>query len=816
MKINNKTILAVSLFPSYVRGNKCIKESPLKLGTSACNYDSLVNSVKQRLDNPDIMSYDAIQCPHSAAEELALHLGTNITEIELKKIVSDACKQASVRNPIGTLEWSEVTGKGDKFDKEYYDGNGEWNEEHQTNQPHPPYYEGQPSNILKRDAQHIDDVYHGYAQSGPIQWPGDAPTSMSNFENCELQSAMCCWVSDRQANDNNGNCHTPYDSRCIDADPADNTEICGVSMKRSIKDGVHVDDGFVIYEKDEEGPTHCHGFAWGKDESEADFRYRANNLFYVSMSDHLHDRGYVRPVQGAPMCACVENMPIVTRSDCTEIHATEFFKFTFSYEPDPTFKVTLYYTEIDYNACSAQTNHDLQSFMERLLNEGRVTREKYEKFRQTIRGNGNCPSGTKDLLFEQGYTYSSLSSEDFVEIGGGDCLDRNHNIQDDGEIILMEGDFTLYPENKTNCLEMCSSVSESVRVTGCEIGAEGCYVHTQPIFSSKGGTINYGPPLVHKGSNPSITLDRCEGDCDTDSDCDDGMFCFQRSGHTMVPGCSSGGAGDVNNMDYCVPYGGPSLVYKGSNPSFILGQCEGDCDSSGGCGEGMFCYQRSGFAKVPFCGSGGAGDVNGADYCVKVPHSGKTCWLATRSTALAPDEFRNDNGYCLDPNGHDQNSGLIKIGNDHDYGPSEDKIQECFNLCRKSSYAGKITACEAIWQLSNRGCYIHTKPVFKGNGATRHKCSVPAPITFKREDFRPEQGSCLDYDGNNQNGGKFHIANGNFNTEIGKLDCLDKCLSYSSEHVKGCQAEASRCYVYTREVSYGNGDNSKTCFVPGH
>merc|ERR1711862_531038 len=57
---------------------------------------------------------------------------------------------------------------------------------------------------------------------------------------------------------------------------------------------------------------------------EADFRYRANNLFYVSMSDHLHDRGYVRSVQGSPMCGCVEHMPIVSRSDCTESQQKNF------------------------------------------------------------------------------------------------------------------------------------------------------------------------------------------------------------------------------------------------------------------------------------------------------------------------------------------------------------------------------------------------------------------------------------------------------------------------------------------------------------
>merc|ERR1711862_335283 len=49
--------------------------------------------------------------------------------------------------------------------------------------------------------------------------------------------------------------------------------------------------------------------------------YKGNLLFYVSMYDHMTQRGYVRNIPGAPMCACAENMPVVTRSDCTEIEA---------------------------------------------------------------------------------------------------------------------------------------------------------------------------------------------------------------------------------------------------------------------------------------------------------------------------------------------------------------------------------------------------------------------------------------------------------------------------------------------------------------
>jgi len=675
MKSTLLVILAVVVFPSHIQGS-CLSNFEVSI-KGPCNYDKLRDAVQDRLYNPDELSYDSISCDHGADEEISL-IFPNMTIFEIKQYVAHSCEQAGSETHTGLMPWASVTDKGDKFDKEHFDGNGEWNEERQTNKPHQPYVLNEPSNVLKRDAQRVDDVYEGFAQSGPIQWPGDAPTSMSNFENCQLQSAMCCFVQDRQANDNNGNCHTPYDSNCIDKDPADNTEICGVSMKRSIKDSVHVDDGFVIYEKDEEGPTHCHGFAWGEDEREPDFRYRANNLFYVSMSDHMHDRGYVRAVQGAPMCACVENMPIVTRSDCTEIHATEFYKFTFTFQPEPTFNVAVTYTEIDFNACSAQTNNDLQSFMERLLNEGRVTQEKYEKFRQTIRGNTNCPSGQNDLLFEQGYTYAPLNVEDFHEIGEL-CNDRNGNDQNLGEIRLMEGDFTVSEENKTACLEMCSSISDSVRATGCQTGTQGCYIHTQAIYSASSS-------------------------------------------------------------------------------------------------------------------------------------SGKTCWIAKRYTS--PMEYKSNLGWCHDPNVHSQNNGVIKIGN-QDYGPSEEKKQECFDMCTKIDVGQKITGCLAIWQQGNRGCYIHTKPVVMGNWHHRHNCWVAkSPDFYTVDDFQPKQGHCLRFDGNTEHA--FHIGNGDYNSEYGKIACLELCLSYSHEHIKGCQAETHRCYLYTKEVSFGSGHGGKTCFVPGH
>lgn len=305
------------------------------------------------------------------------------------------------------MQWNDVNGqitnKGSNFDKEYYDGNSFWNEEYQTN--YDTLIPDEPSNVLRRDAERVDDLYETVAERVPFEWPNH----IDNFENCEIRAAMCCWVSDRQAGDNNGNCETPYDQNCLDADPADNTELCAVDMSRSsqIHDGVTIYAGGPIYEKgdsrDTEGPTHCHGFAWGLDEYEADSRYKANNLFYVSMYDHLYQRGYVRNVPGAPMCGCVEKMPIVSRADCTEIEAKEFWRFDWSVASQ-SFTAVLDRTEIEFNACKgAGRNNDLESFYNRLYNEGRASWDDKMKLSRTIVGNDRCYEGVEALMFDKGF-----------------------------------------------------------------------------------------------------------------------------------------------------------------------------------------------------------------------------------------------------------------------------------------------------------------------------------------------------------------------------------------------------------------------------
>ena len=105
----------------------------------------------------------------------------------------------------------------------------------------------------------------------------------------------------------------------------------------------------------------------------------------------------------APMCGCLEKMPIVSRSDCTEIEALEVWKFSWNAD-DEVFEADLDRTEIKFNACRGDgRNNDLESFYKRLVREGRASYQDYQKFQRTIVGNNNCPAAIENLYFDMGY-----------------------------------------------------------------------------------------------------------------------------------------------------------------------------------------------------------------------------------------------------------------------------------------------------------------------------------------------------------------------------------------------------------------------------
>ncbi len=109
----------------------------------------------------------------------------------------------------------------DRFLKEFYDGNTFINQEVGN------------YNALQTKQNSIFGQIKSFdrneSKKKVVGWPSD---DVDNFNECSMNTVMCCWVTDRKINngDNNGDCKGPYpnrrgpgDSNCIDADPADNT-----------------------------------------------------------------------------------------------------------------------------------------------------------------------------------------------------------------------------------------------------------------------------------------------------------------------------------------------------------------------------------------------------------------------------------------------------------------------------------------------------------------------------------------------------------------------------------------------------------------
>lgn len=342
-------------------------------------------------------------------------------ETDISVVVKELCLAGYAANqyPFG-----DITRKGPQFDREHYAGGGEWNYEVET---------AAGEDRLKVDAARADEVYYYQAQRQPIEFPTyiesfnphveDGSHSINGIvdtDGCDLNAAYCCFGQDRQAGDNNGNCATPYDYNCRDKDPADNTNICYVEHARSAKSS-HVDAGFSVFgdlvtgKENIEGPVHCHGFAWGDDPLSADHVYRGNLLFYVSMYDHLTQRGYARNIPGSPMCACAENMAVVTRADCTQIDADETTTFRWTVADNALVAVPKT-NDLDFNACTGlDANNNLQERVKKLESEDKLSAAKRDAVGEVLVGStaGKCNAAIEQFLGTKNISrYDGVTAEE--------------------------------------------------------------------------------------------------------------------------------------------------------------------------------------------------------------------------------------------------------------------------------------------------------------------------------------------------------------------------------------------------------------------
>jgi len=108
------------------------------------------------------------------------------------------------------------------------------------------------------------------------------------------------------------------------------------------------------------------------------------------------------------MCACAENMPIVTRADCTELDVTETFEFSWNAGTEKLTGTLSEVGDIDFNACQGANNrnNDLEAYYKKLVNQGKATQANLEKLQKILVGAGGrkCDAAIEAFLATKGIT----------------------------------------------------------------------------------------------------------------------------------------------------------------------------------------------------------------------------------------------------------------------------------------------------------------------------------------------------------------------------------------------------------------------------
>jgi len=348
---------------------RCLEDFDIQI--NGCDYRSVIKGIRAELPR---------SCSHNVQKELQLLTGTT-NDDDAKEYISELCDNAWDMVDKTTYQNIHSDFSND-FMNEYTDGGGYLNTETGN-------FQGVQSLKYRTSARSLSagqsiDSYYQSDSNGASNSRLEA--TFENLQNCELQSIMCCFGRDRQSNDDNGQCRS---RQCDNSDPANNSNLC------------YTEPSLTPYPQSEEGNVHCHGLAWAEDENDFISQLKFNNFFYVSMYDHMYTRGYVQNMISdksdntdyVPMCSCIENMPPVSRADCTQV------------DVDVTFNLFLGSNgmieaesendlEIAFNACQGfrysnnllTANNDLASYAVRLVREGKMSTETQSRMYETLLG----------------------------------------------------------------------------------------------------------------------------------------------------------------------------------------------------------------------------------------------------------------------------------------------------------------------------------------------------------------------------------------------------------------------------------------------
>ena len=255
---------------------------------------------------------------------------------------------------------SVAVGKGPQFLKNFLDGGTTWNDN----------YEQDGKYNLSEDAAVIVDLYDNaktvvFAAPDGGTKEAYGPGYFSNLYNgdkeCRMGAITCCYTANRKGNEE------------------DNSEACAHDMYLSAKSNHIKGRAYTIFDTKSTDKTFCTGFAWEPNSFSDAVKY--NTLAHMAMKDNLYDSGRVKNIPGAPMCGCVEQMPIITNAACTE--AVEGYMINMVEQ-----SISL---SLSWVPCETNLLEHYAKLEGRTDTETRFMKDK-------IVGEGNCKGAIKDFL----------------------------------------------------------------------------------------------------------------------------------------------------------------------------------------------------------------------------------------------------------------------------------------------------------------------------------------------------------------------------------------------------------------------------------
>jgi len=399
------TIVSLTETSPWKQGLKVLKDKCKEEGAYACAPDFTVNGCDFLSVKKVLQKKKNKKCPHDADAELQLLTGTGSLE-EAKEKLAEIC--SAILDSIEQSTFATIDDQfTDDFMMDYIDGEGFLNEGTGNFQGDTGDSDEESVKAGKRIG-----AFREEGATNTILNDGDWGTG--SFDSCESQAYLCCFGRDRQFGDNNGNCN---EDDCEDADPGDNSNLC------------FTEPNLTAYPGEIEDDIHCHGLAWSDDTNDLTSRFKVNNFFFVSMFDHMYTRGYVEATvtdgpNEVPMCGCIEDMPKVSRADCSQVDVE--LEVSFSFDATGGLKVEASEEPaVEFNACKGinpgtgnKKNNDLASYAKKLHEEGRIDDEAEEKIFEILLGYETPRDNENEAVCKA--AYEELATD---EDGDHPCLD---------------------------------------------------------------------------------------------------------------------------------------------------------------------------------------------------------------------------------------------------------------------------------------------------------------------------------------------------------------------------------------------------------